>query len=269
MSHRVSRVSIAAVLAFFSFLTARSAAAEEPVSGPAYHLSVDFDVPLILITGGLASSFLFVDEGSPPGCAPLCNKSNLNWLDRQAAGNYSRTWDRVGNGAVISTAVLVPLGLVIGEPSWTVLSDLVVVGEAALLTSAIQVTAAYAVGRPRPRVYGEKAPLSDRDDADAARSFFSGHIANTLAITVSTTRALRRLHRPELAWATLAVGIAGSALVGVSRIEAGGHFPTDVLIGAAVGVGAGIAVPALHEARLALAPLATASASGVAVTGVF
>jgi membrane-associated phospholipid phosphatase len=265
----MSRLSVFALLALFSALIAQSAKAAEPATGPAYQLSVDFDVPFILITGGLASSFLFVKEGDAPGCAPLCDKSNLNWLDRQTAGFYNPTWDRAGNAAVLSTVVLVPIGLIAGEPSWTVLSDLVVVGEAALLTSAIQVTASYAVGRPRPRVYGEKAPLSDRDDADAARSFFSGHIANTLAVTMVTTRALRRLHRPDIAWITLAVGVAGSALVGVSRIEAGGHFPTDVIIGAAVGVGAGIAVPALHEARLALAPIVTGSASGVQFTGVF
>src|SRR5581483_2288430 len=111
------------------------------------------------------------------------------------------------------------------------LGDLLVVAEAALVTAAIQVPASYAVGRPRPRVYGESAPLDERNDANAGRSFFSGHVANCVA---ATRAALARLHHPRLAWAAFAAGMAGSALVGVARVAAGSHFPTDVAVGVAV-----------------------------------
>src|SRR5581483_489728 len=153
------------------------------------------------------------------------------------------------------------------------LGDLLVVAEAALVTAAIQVPASYAVGRPRPRVYGESAPLDERNDANAGRSFFSGHVANCVAATLATRTALARLHHPRLAWAAFAAGMAGSALVGVARVAAGSHFPTDVAVGVAVGTGVGIAVPALHEARIGVAPMAAADgqgiARGVAVGGVF
>ena len=257
----------AAVASLSLVAGARPARADEPMPGPAYHLSVDLDVPLVLVSGGLAASYLLLDEGAPPACAPLCNKANVNVLDRPFAGRYSPTWDRAGDVATFSTLALVPLALVVAEPSWRVLGDLLVVTESALATSGVQVIASYAVARPRPRVYGDEAPAASRDDANAARSFFSGHVANTVAITLATTRALRRLDRPGLAWAALGVGVFGSLLIGVARVEAGSHFPSDVLIGYGVGAGMGIAVPALHEREVRVAPLAVESARGLVITG--
>jgi membrane-associated phospholipid phosphatase len=145
----------------------------------------------------------------------------------------------------------------------------VVVAEAVLTTAAIQVPIGFAVARPRPRLYGDAAPLDERMGGNAARSFFSGHVANCVAATVATARALRRRGSPRLAWATLAVGAAGSALVGVGRIGAGSHFPSDVLVGAMVGVGVGIAVPALHTGGIGVSPLASPEGGGLALAGVF
>jgi len=64
-------------------------------------------------------------------------------------------------------------------------------------------------------------------------------------------------------------GLAGSALVGVARVEAGSHFPSDVLIGFAVGTSIGMAVPALHTLNLQATPLFGPQTSGLAVTGAF
>ena len=246
---------------------AASGAADE--TGPAYRLSVDVDAPVLLVGAALASSFLFLSEAGPPACAPLCDRANVNALDRWAAGNYSPTWGTVGDIATAGVLVLVPLSVIVGEGGVDGLNDYLVVGEAALWASAIQVPLSYAVGRPRPRVYGESAPVNERDDANAGRSFFSGHVANCVAVTVATARTYQRLGRTTLAWTALAVGLAGSALVGVARIGAGSHFLTDDLAGAAVGAGVGIAVPALHGSRVHLAPLAGATGGGLAMTGIF
>jgi membrane-associated phospholipid phosphatase len=256
-------------LAILALLAVGGLAVASEGDEPAYRLSVNLDVPLILISGAAASSFLFMKETGPPACAPLCDKQNVNVFDRHFAGRYSPTWQTVGDITVATTVILVPIGLIVGEPSWSVIGDLVVVGEAALLTSAIQVPLSYAVDRPRPRLYGEKAPLDQRDDANAGRSFFSGHVANTLAVTMVSATALRRLDHPKLAWAVLGIGIAGSVLVGISRVGAGGHFPTDVLIGYAVGAGVGIAIPALHERRIAVSPIATPEAHGLSLATTF
>ena len=210
-----------------------------------------------------------MDETGPPACAPLCDSANVNWLDRHFAGNYSESWTSVGDVTTASMLLLVPAGLLLGETSLGGLKDLVVVVEAVLLTSALQVTTSYAVNRPRPRVYGEEAPLDERNDANPGRSFFSGHVANCLAATLVVNEALRRTGHPAMAWAVLGVGLVGSALVGVARVEGGGHFPSDVVIGYAVGAGVGIAVPALHDVQLQAAPLAVPGAAGLSVAGRF
>jgi membrane-associated phospholipid phosphatase len=249
---------------------ARAARASEADAPPsAYRLSFELDAPLLLLGGAISSSYLFMDETAAPSCAPLCDKQDVNAFDRPFAGRYSPTWQTVGDVATAATLVLVPAGVLLGEPSLGGLGDLLVVGEAVLLTSAIQVPLSYAVDRPRPRLYSETAPLDQRDDANAGRSFFSGHAANCLAGTLVAAKALRRVGRSTLATAVLVVGLAGSALVGVARVASGGHFPSDVLIGYAVGAGVGIAVPALHDRHLGVAPLADADSRGVAVTGRF
>ncbi len=244
-------------------------AARADESRSAYRLSFELDAPLLLLSGGVAAAFLFMDETGPPACAPLCDRANVNPIDRHFAGTYSESWTRVGDITTASLLVLVPAGLLIGEPSRAGFKDLVVVAEAVLLTSALQVTTSYAVNRPRPRVYGEEAPLDERNDANAGRSFFSGHVANCLAATIVASTALRRTGHPTLAWAVLVVGAAGSALVGVARVEGGGHFPSDVVIGYAFGAGVGIALPALHDRQLQAAPLALPGAAGVSVAGRF
>jgi membrane-associated phospholipid phosphatase len=67
----------------------------------------------------------------------------------------------------------------------------------------------------------------------------------------------------------LVAGLAGSALIGVARVGAGGHFPSDVIAGAAVGTGIGIAIPALHASGVRVAPLAHGEARGLALTAAF
>jgi membrane-associated phospholipid phosphatase len=235
----------------------------------AYHLTYELDVPMFLIGGVMASGYLFVNESPPVWCAPECDKSKVNWFDRPFAGLYSRNWQRIGDVATISTLLAVPATLIIAEPTRGGLVDLLVVGETALVTAAIQVPVTSAASRPRPRVYGTDAPLSERTDSNAARSFFSGHVANTLAVTLATSHALRRIGHPTFAAWVLAGGVAGSALVGIARVAAGSHFPSDVLVGYALGVGTGIAIPALHESKIAVTPLATRDAAGLAVTGFF
>jgi membrane-associated phospholipid phosphatase len=261
------RLAAVVFLGFIAAIATRDGWAAE--SRSAYRLSFQLDAPLLLIAGGLASGFLFMNETAPPACAPLCDKSNVNPLDRPFAGQHHEGWRKIGDLTTISVLLLVPVGLLVGEPSRAGLTDLLVLGEAVLITAAIQVTSSYAVKRPRPRVYGDEAPLSDRDDANAARSFFSGHVANCLAGTMVAATALRRIGRPRLATAVLTVGLVGTGVVSIARIVSGGHFPTDVLAGYAVGAGVGIAIPALHEYHLEAAPLAFPGAAGLTLAGRF
>ena len=243
------------------------AAAEQPEPAPAYQLKLELDLPIVLIGGATASSFAFMSELPGVACAPSCDKSRINRFDRFAAGLYDPTWRTVGDIATASTLVA-PLLVVLVYEGWSNgLNDDLVIAEAALVTSALQVSMSYAIARPRPRVYGNEASLEQRTNANAARSFFSGHVANTVSISVATLRTFQRLGQPGLGWAMFGVGMAGSTLVGVSRVAGGSHFPSDVLVGAAMGVGVGLVLPAIHDSPVRMVPVASADYMGLLVRG--
>jgi membrane-associated phospholipid phosphatase len=265
----LSRLVPASVVALTMVLASRPALADEPVVGPAYRLRLELDLSLVLVSAAVSSGFLFLDEGGGrgPSCAPVCDRSRVNFLDRPAAGLFDSGWSNVGDVAVAAAIVFPPLVIVLHEGLEKGLVDDVVVAEAALVTTAVQIVTSYAVQRPRPRAYGDDAPLEDRTDANAARSFFSGHVADTMAVTVAATRTFQRLQQPVLAGLVLGGGLAGTSFVAVSRVLAGGHFPTDVVAGAAVGAGLGLALPALHDSNVRVVPLAAGGANGLAVVG--
>jgi membrane-associated phospholipid phosphatase len=265
----VNRSRLVAALALAGGMAVPRAATAQEVVGTAYRLRLEVDLPIVLIGGAVASSFFFMDEAPGVACAPECDRSRLNALDRPSAGNYDPNWSKVGNIATAAT-MLAPIAvLTIDRGFQRGLNDSLVVAEAALVASALQITVSYAAARPRPRVYGTEAPLGQRTDANAARSFFSGHVANTVATTVAGFRTYQRLHRPAIAWTLLGLGLAGSTFVGVSRVAAGSHFPTDVVAGAAVGAGMGLALPAMHSRGTTLLPLPTTDGAGLSLLTTF
>lgn len=257
--------ALALLLQTFVLFGSTTAAAQE--AQPAHELRLELDLPIVLLGGAAASSFFFLSEAPGVACAPSCDKSKINALDRGAAGLYDPSWSTVGDIATASTIAAPLLVIVLDEGLLNGLNDDLVVAEAALLTSAMQVALSYAVARPRPRVYSTEAPVEDRTDANAARSFFSGHVANTVATSVATLRTFQRLGKPGLGWLMLGAGLAGSSLVGVSRVASGAHFPSDVLVGAAVGVGAGLAIPAMHASNARVVPVGGADYGALLISG--
>jgi membrane-associated phospholipid phosphatase len=268
-ARRRKAISLALLLVaqILTLLQASPAGAQELSSGPAYELRLELDLPLVLLGGAAASSFFFLSEAPGVACAPECDRSNINGLDRGSAGLYDPAWSDVGDIATASTIAAPLLVILLDEGLVNGLNDDLVVAEAALITSGMQVALSYAVARPRPRVYGDDASLEDRTDANAARSFFSGHVANTVSTSVVALRTFQRLGKPELGWIMLGAGLAGSGLVGVSRVASGAHFPSDVLVGAAVGVGVGLAIPAMHDSKARVVPVAGRDYGALLVSG--
>lgn len=142
---------------------------------------------------------------------------------------------------------------------WT--SLLVLYSEAALLTGGLHVMETSAFPRYRPITYIAAATDAQRQDKDNVNAFYSGHTASTAVATFFMAKVLDDLH-PELGgkrWLVYGAAALPPAIVGYYRIQAGKHFPSDVLVGGLMGAAAGILVPQLHRRtrteRLSVLPL--------------
>jgi membrane-associated phospholipid phosphatase len=236
---------------------------------PAYKLRLEVDAPA-LVMASLTTTAWFFDLG-PAWCAPRCDPSTLNSLDRPFAGRYQPAWTTAGT-ATASVLLIAPVPILMAvESPKHALNDSVVIAESVMFSSALGVMFETGVRRPRPFLYSDKAPLAVRTDTNGSLSFFSGHTALSFAATTALWRTLDRLDvRARWKYLLLGVGLAGSTFVGVSRVVAGDHFPTDVIVGADIGIGFGLIMPALHSRGVSMAPMYTSDGSpGLSLAGAF
>lgn len=237
-----------------------------PSKDSVYAVDPRVDVPVALLPGMLSVGWLLVDE--PASCAPRCDPSGLNALDRSSAGNFDERWRLASDlglfGALGSaTGVLLADGWFLGGAQ-----DFLVVAESALWANGLAVVGNLALRRPRPLLYGDRAPLTSRENPAAQLSFISGHSALVAALTTSVfSTTYRREPERALPWIVLGVGTAATAFTGLGRVLAGRHFPSDVLLGAGIGASMGLLVPALHDTPIRVSPVATATGVRVTTSG--
>jgi membrane-associated phospholipid phosphatase len=103
--------------------------------------------------------------------------------------------------------------------------------------------------RYRPLAFYEELDLEERQSGNQRNSFYSGHVATTATGAFFVAKVLHD-HHPE--WGAKRVWLfAGAAVpttvVGALRLRALKHFPTDLLIGGAIGAGMGVLIPELHR----------------------
>ena len=224
---------------------------------PAFQLYSEIDLPILGIGTVFAAARLVRNQKAY--CAPLCDRVELNRLDRTTAGYWNPAWQGassvllVGIGAGALTMLIVEEGFLPG------LNDAAVIAESALAGIAVVSMMTLAAGRPRPFLYGENAPLSTRNGADAGLSFLSSHSVAAFAIATSSFVAMSRL-RPgsRAAWVVLVIGSSLATLVATARVMGGMHFITDTLGGAIVGSSVGLLIPSLHGSPVAIVPVAAA-----------
>lgn len=105
------------------------------------------------------------------------------------------------------------------------------------------------VERYRPAVYYESLPLEERNYGRLRNSFYSGHTATVAVGTFFAAKVFTDYH-PSLGgkkYAFYGLALIPPTVVGIYRIKALRHFPTDVVIGGVVGAGIGWLVPELHR----------------------
>jgi membrane-associated phospholipid phosphatase len=135
----------------------------------------------------------------------------------------------LAGAAVVVLAVLWFRGLKLAEA----VAPFVSLGVAAACAAALKVL----VGRVRPDL-----PLRLLNETEP--SFPSGHATDSTALFVSLAIVLAVvvLRRPLARVLVIAAGFAVPALIGLTRLELGVHWPSDVIAGWALGTMAAVAV---------------------------
>src|SRR5450631_2879087 len=231
---------------------------------PAFQLYAEIDLPILGI--GIVFAEARLTRTQPAFCAPLCDPAGLNALDRATAGYWSPGWQTASDYGLYAIGVGAATLLFVDEGFLPGLNDAAVVAEAGLAATAAATVMTLAAGRPRPYLYGDKAPLSARNSADAGLSFLSSHAAISFAIATSTLVTMRRLHPgSKLTWIVAGVGGAIATFVATARVLGGMHFITDVVGGAVVGTSVGVIVPSLHGSPVSVVPVAGDGQHGLAL----
>lgn len=169
------------------------------------------------------------------------------WLD--ASDTRRRNYFDSVSYATLAATLGQSLGMTLGDGRPGRKEVLLVPVEAGVLALGLTDVVKHVFHRPRPYAHSCEPPAPDAlAKPDAQLSFFSGHTAAAFALAVANGRVASELGFRD-AGAVKWTGLALAASTGVLRIAAGRHYLSDVLAGAAVGVGAALAVGKLHERR--------------------
>lgn len=104
------------------------------------------------------------------------------------------------------------------------------------------------IERKRPIMYYEEIPLDERLWGGNRNSFYSGHVAVTATTTFFMAQSYLDYHpeKRHLKWLYYGLASLPPAYVGVKRLQALKHFPSDIVAGFVIGAAGGIIWPRLH-----------------------
>jgi len=180
------------------------------------------------------------------------NRDDLRAFDRPAAYKYSPQAAAISD-VFRAGVVILPIIFLSSHHTRSDIGSLAVMGlEVGAITYGLTLSIKNIANRPRPLVYNPEAPFEERTNNISKRSFFSGHTSFTSSFSFYTAKVITDYH-PNMktgikiaVWSTAAII---PAITGYLRVEAGKHFPTDVMTGYAVGAVTGWLVPHLHKKK--------------------
>ena len=240
------------------------------------------EITLSGVGAGLLVTGLLLPANHPQVPPQGLDPSEIAWsVDRDIVGNHSRAADVTGDWTR-DASLLFPLALALamgqeGE-RWHGLGRIsLVYAETILISQGLTWLGKAIMGRARPFSYlpTSQRPNAPSYDVSTERTFASmpsGHSSSAWAgATFGMT--IHLLQRPQASWVERAgVGFVGGVLAGATsalRVEAGQHFPSDVVVGAGLGLVTGVAVPLLHRGEQRIRMDAVLQMVGGGLAGTF
>ena len=178
------------------------------------------------------------------------SKHDINKFDRFVTAYWSPQNARMSNVLLGSFLVLPASFYFSGHTRDDIATISVIYAEVALISFGLTQLTKGLAQRVRPFVYNSDSGIafSKKNHKDAKQSFFSGHTSVAFASAVFTSTVFSA-YFPGSKWKypVWCTSLGSAALTGFLRVRAGKHFPTDVLVGAAVGGLTGYFIPYLHR----------------------
>jgi membrane-associated phospholipid phosphatase len=176
------------------------------------------------------------------------DKMNINFFDRFAADNGDKNISKISDYLLLSQLAAPALLFFddnIGK-DWENLS--IMYCENILFAATLPSYGKGLAKRLRPYTYNDKLSFEDKMAPDTRASFFSGHTCLAFSSAVFISQVYSDYY-PNSEWKPYIWGLslASASTVAYLRIAAGAHFPTDVIVGAAVGSAVGYLIPYLHR----------------------
>lgn len=261
-----------------AILTILAVGADSPLQAqPAFPYQLSAGREGLLLGGGaalLAAGIAVnaeLDVLTPEDIAGL-DPADINGFDRSATTRWSVVSSNVSDAVLVTTvgASIITTVATARGPSAPVTVALMF-GETVLVGNGVSQLMKTAIRRVRPYVYNDDPdiPFDKKLTKTARQSFPSGHAINAFASAVFLSTVFGRLHpsSPARPW-IWGGSLAAAGTVGLLRYQAGKHFPTDVLAGAAIGSVLGWVIPKMHESdrvRVAVAPAIEGSMVGLSI----
>lgn len=204
---------------------------------------------------GLILEVGFTGQNRGPWCGLACDPATVNPFDRTVIGWYNPNAARASD-ATLYLSIGIPflaqaIDTAISKPSdgWKGYGkDVLVLAETLAVTAGITNFLKYTVGRARPFSYMDTLPDEVRLQRDAGLSFPSGHTSMAFAMATSWSWLYMKRHPGGPGVVPVWIGsYALAATTALLRPVAGKHYWTDIMAGAAIGIGVGLLVPWLHE----------------------
>ncbi len=213
----------------------------------------------LVIGGGLGIAFggaSLDDSLSKPTSVEIAglDKSTINGFDRWATSFSSKPISQLSDGLVIA-ALASPIALTFIDPKmrkdWFTLG--VMYFETGLLATFLPSFGKGTVTRYRPYSYNSETPDDLLYNIETKRSFFSGHATWAFASMTFIANVYSDYYPESEYKTTVWLATMGTATgISLLRVISGAHFPTDIVLGAAVGFGVGTLIPWLHRTNLSL-----------------
>jgi membrane-associated phospholipid phosphatase len=245
-----------------------------------YKLKPKVDIPIIAVCGGWAGYMLTQIYSKGPSTTQQILSLNINSidpLDRLAVYPYNEKMDKMSYYPFYTAF---PLPMVLALTGKRMRNDFLKIGflylESLSVTGFLGGSATYFVNQYRPYAYTLGTTMGQKMSQNAKNAFYAGHV-EVIGVSTFFISEIYAGYYPEskIKWLFFVLAGAATAGMGYVRIDAGMHFPSDVLLGGCAGAASGIMIPYFHNHKilrnsgLALSPFGSATAQGLSMTYTF